>query len=123
LRLLEDEIYTRKSSPELPVWHLGAIGSLHRRDSTTMSIEPGMVDANVLVYGLDADAPQHPASRHLLDEGRSGATTLYVTSQILCEFYSIVTNPRRVAKPRRRRRRHRPRTAQACEHDFGIRRL
>lgn len=66
-----------------------------------MSAEPGIVDANVLVYALDADAPQHPASRHLLDEGRSGATTLYVTSQILCEFYSVVTNPRRVAKPRK----------------------
>ena len=65
-----------------------------------MSVEPGIVDANVLVYALDADAPQHLASRHLLDEGRSGTTTLYVTSQILCEFYSIVTNARRVAKPR-----------------------
>jgi predicted nucleic acid-binding protein len=65
-----------------------------------MSVEPGIVDANVLVYAPDADAPQHLASRHLLDEGRSAATTLYVTSQILCEFYSIVTNSRRVAKPR-----------------------
>jgi predicted nucleic acid-binding protein len=36
----------------------------------------------------------------LLDAGRTGTTTLYVTSQILCEFYSIVTNSRRVAKPR-----------------------
>ena len=26
--------------------------------------------------------------------------TLYVTSQILCEFYSVMTNPRRVARPR-----------------------
>src|SRR5436305_4614624 len=65
-----------------------------------MSVEPGIVDANVLVYALDADAPQHLASRRLLDEGRDGNTTLYVTSQILCEFYSVVTNPRRVAKPR-----------------------
>ncbi len=32
LRLLGDEIYTRRPAPELPVWHLGAIGSLHRRD-------------------------------------------------------------------------------------------
>ena len=32
LRLLEAEIYVRKPAPELPVWHLGAIGSLHRRD-------------------------------------------------------------------------------------------
>jgi predicted nucleic acid-binding protein len=36
----------------------------------------------------------------LLDAGRRDATTLYVTSQVLCEFHSIVTNPRRVLKPR-----------------------
>src|SRR5580692_10340752 len=65
-----------------------------------MFVEPGIVDANVLVYAFDTNAPQHLASRTLLDAGRTGTTTLYVTSQILCEFYSIVTNPRRVAKPR-----------------------
>jgi uncharacterized protein len=64
-----------------------------------MSVSPGLVDTNVLVYALDADAPQHLASRNLLHKGRNGATTLYVTSQILCEFYSIVTNARRVRRP------------------------
>jgi predicted nucleic acid-binding protein len=65
-----------------------------------MSIEPGIVDANVLVYAFDVKAPQHLASRALLDAARTGATTLYLTSQVLCEFYSIVTNARRVLKPR-----------------------
>jgi predicted nucleic acid-binding protein len=65
-----------------------------------MSVEPGIVDANVLVYAMDADASQHAASRALLDAGRDSSTSLYVTSQILCEFYSIVTNARRVPKPR-----------------------
>jgi hypothetical protein len=65
-----------------------------------MGVEPGLVDANVLVYAMDADAPQHAASRALLDAARESSTTLYATSQILCEFYSIVTNARRVPKPR-----------------------
>ena len=65
-----------------------------------MSVEPGLIDANVLVYAMDADAPQHAASRALLDAARDTSATLYVTSQILCEFYSIVTNARRVPKPR-----------------------
>jgi hypothetical protein len=66
-----------------------------------MSVEPGIVDTNVLVYALDADAPQHAAARALIDAARTDApATLFVTSQILCEFYSIVTNPRRVTKPR-----------------------
>jgi predicted nucleic acid-binding protein len=65
-----------------------------------MSVEPGIVDTNVLVYAFDADAQQHLASRSLPGAARNGATKLYVTTQILCEFYSIVTNSRRVAKPR-----------------------
>jgi predicted nucleic acid-binding protein len=64
------------------------------------SVEPGLVDANVLVYALDADAPQHAVSRALLDAARNSSAMLYVTSQIVCEFYSIVTNARRVPKPR-----------------------
>lgn len=65
-----------------------------------MSVEPGLIDANVLVYAMDADAPQHAASRALLDAARDTSAALYVTSQILCEFYSIVTHARRVPKPR-----------------------
>src|SRR5271157_3693962 len=65
--------------------------------STMMSVEPGIVDANVLAYATNADVPNHAASRALLDAARDPSVTLYVTSQILCEFYSVITNPRRVA--------------------------
>jgi uncharacterized protein len=65
-----------------------------------MSIESGVVDTNILVYALDVDVPQHAAARALLEAGRDPANTLYVTPQILGEFYAIVTNPRRVSKPR-----------------------
>jgi predicted nucleic acid-binding protein len=33
----------------------------------------------------------------LLESARDPSITLYVTSQTLCEFYSVITNPRRVA--------------------------
>ena len=62
-------------------------------------VEPGIVDANVLVYATNADVPAHKASRELLDAARDPSVKLYVTSQILCEFYSVITNPRRVAAP------------------------
>jgi predicted nucleic acid-binding protein len=65
-----------------------------------MPVEPGIVDTNVLVYALDADSPQHAQSRALLAAAREGSATLYVIPQILCEFYSIVTNARRVRTPR-----------------------
>jgi len=63
-----------------------------------MSLEPGIVDANILVYAMAIDAPQYAAARALLDGARDDPATLYVTSQILCEFYSVVTNPRRVTQ-------------------------
>ena len=61
-----------------------------------MPVESGVIDTNVLVYALDADAPQHATSRALLEAARAGQATLYVTSQILCEFYAVVTNPRMI---------------------------
>lgn len=64
-----------------------------------MSVDPGVVDANVLAYATNADAPNHLPSRALLEQALDISTTLYVTSQILCEFYSVITNPRRVAAP------------------------
>jgi toxin-antitoxin system PIN domain toxin len=64
-----------------------------------MSVEPGVVDTNILIYALDADAPQHASSDGLLQAARSPATLLYLTSQTLCEFYSIITNPRRISTP------------------------
>jgi hypothetical protein len=64
-----------------------------------MSIEPGLLDANILVYAMDTGAAQHRASLGLLEAASDSATVLYVSSQVLCEFYSIVTNPRRIAAP------------------------
>ena len=62
-----------------------------------MSPEPGVLDANVLAYAVDVNAPQRAASRALLEAASDPSVTLYVTSQILCELYSVITNPRRVA--------------------------
>jgi len=41
-----------------------------------MSVEPGIIDANVLVYAMDADAPQHAASRALLEAARELAVVI-----------------------------------------------
>ena len=51
-----------------------------------MPVEPGVVDANILVYAVNSVAPQHAASRALLEAALDPAVSLYVTSQILCEF-------------------------------------
>ena len=62
------------------------------------SVEPGVLDANVLAYAINADAVQHVAARTLLEAARDPSISLYVTSQILCEFYSVITNVRRYPK-------------------------
>jgi toxin-antitoxin system PIN domain toxin len=64
-----------------------------------MPIEPGVVDANILVYAINPDTPQHAASHALLEAARDPSVTLYVTPQILCEFYSVITSRKRVAVP------------------------
>lgn len=62
-----------------------------------MSDERSLIDANVLVYALYADAEQHTSSRRLLDAASRGEALLCVTSQVLAEFFSIVTSPKRVS--------------------------
>jgi predicted nucleic acid-binding protein len=61
-----------------------------------MFVEPGVVDTNVLVYACNADDPKHAAAQALIASACDPAVGLYVTSQIICEFYSVITNPRRV---------------------------
>ena len=62
------------------------------------SVEPGVLDANVRAYAINADAAQPGAARTLLEAACAPSTSLYVTSQIRCEFYSIITNVRRFPK-------------------------
>ena len=64
-----------------------------------MQVEPGVIDANILVYAADTGAAQHAVSDGLLKTAQNPSTVLYLTSQILCEFYSVATNPRRMVAP------------------------
>ncbi len=64
-----------------------------------MPVEPALVDTNVLAYASNADDPKYAASRALLEEARAPLMTLYITPQIICEFYSVITNASRVAAP------------------------
>ena len=43
-----------------------------------MSVEPGLLDANILVYAGDAGAAHHAASHSLLEAARNPATVLYL---------------------------------------------
>jgi len=55
------------------------------------------VDANVLVYAALKDDSRHEAAKALLKDSSRG--TLYLSSQILTEFYSTITSSKRVTVP------------------------
>jgi predicted nucleic acid-binding protein len=66
-----------------------------------MSADRTAVDANVLVYAFYRDTPQHAASRAWLDRRAvRGEVEPCLTSQVLAEFFAIVSNPKRVSDPR-----------------------
>lgn len=58
-----------------------------------------LVDTNVLVYAPNRDAPQHAASRALVEAARQRRIEAAVTPQVLFEFFSVVTDRRRVERP------------------------
>jgi hypothetical protein len=64
-----------------------------------MSDPVALVDANVLVYAHFRQSEHHAASRDLLTRAQDGGIALCVTSQVLAEFYSVATDPRRVSDP------------------------
>jgi hypothetical protein len=67
LRLFEDETPVPAGAPECRSGISASQARFTGGTSMMMSVEPGIVDANVLVYAVDAEEPHHAASRALLD--------------------------------------------------------
>ena len=59
-----------------------------------------LVDTNVLVYAADESSPFFERSRKLLERGLAGEIDLCISPQNLCEFFAIVTDPKRVKNVR-----------------------
>jgi toxin-antitoxin system PIN domain toxin len=58
-----------------------------------------LLDTNVLVYAADDTAPQREAARRLINQGTREELFLCVTPQVMCEFFAVITDPRRVGTP------------------------
>lgn len=58
-----------------------------------------LIDTNIIVYAIDTDAPQHAASRALLEAVQAKKIKAALVPQVLLEFFAIVTDGRRVKKP------------------------
>lgn len=59
-----------------------------------------LADSNVLVHAFYEEAEHYLACRGLLERAQRGVVALCVAPQNLAEFYAVITNPRRVTKPR-----------------------
>lgn len=66
----------------------------------TMSDDLTLLDANVLVYAFFPASEYYGVSRKILESAFTAEAGLCVTSQVLAEFFSVVTNPKRVLRPR-----------------------
>lgn len=58
-----------------------------------------LLDTNVLVYAQEKQSEFFERSRALIEKGFEGTALLCVCPQVLMEFHSTVTNPKRVTKP------------------------
>ena len=56
-----------------------------------------LLDTNVLVYAFYQDFEHYQASYHLLNQAQNDDAALCVIPQVIAEFYSVITNPRRVS--------------------------
>ena len=55
-----------------------------------------LLDTNVLVYAADVTSPFHNTASVILNRGLQGSLSLCITPQVLFEFFSVITNPKRV---------------------------
>jgi uncharacterized protein len=58
-----------------------------------------LVDANVLLYAVNEDSPNHLAARGWLDQALGGATTVAWSWPVLLAFVRIATRPGIFARP------------------------
>lgn len=58
-----------------------------------------IIDANILVYAVDEDAPQHARAKAFLEEHLNGDRRIGLPWQSLTDFLRITTHPRVMSAP------------------------
>lgn len=58
-----------------------------------------LIDANLLIYAANSDAPRHAVARAWLDETLSGMTPVGLPWVCVLAFLRITTSPRILARP------------------------
>lgn len=58
-----------------------------------------LVDANLLIYAIDADSPHHGASKRWLEATLSGTESVGLAWVVLLAFLRVTTHPSAVRRP------------------------
>lgn len=58
-----------------------------------------LLDTNILVHAYNKSSPQQQQASKIVRDALQSHLVAYITPQILFEFFSVVTNPRRVGNP------------------------
>lgn len=58
-----------------------------------------LIDTNILVFAHNKQSPHHPKANQLLKNALKLEFVGCLTHQNLLEFFSVITNPKRVEKP------------------------
>lgn len=61
--------------------------------------EPVLLDSNILVYAHNRSSPFHKKCLELAKSAAEGGIQANLAHQNLLEFYSVITNPRRIENP------------------------
>jgi len=57
------------------------------------------LDTNVLVLADDAASPHNARAKAILEQVLKGSLRACISQQVLAEYFSVVTSPRRLARP------------------------
>ncbi len=58
-----------------------------------------LIDTNILIHAFNRSSPHREEASKILIKALKGKIRAVICPQVLYEFYSVLTNPRRVEKP------------------------
>ncbi len=99
MEISSNHVFGNASGFFAPAFVAGTATSIVASGASGLAHNTALLDTNILVYAYNAGSEYHATCRTLLDRATKGDLNVCLAPQILFEFFAVVTNPSRVAKP------------------------